>query len=154
MAASVLYLFEPTLDQIVATAVLFPIVMSMGGIAGTQTLTLMIRGMATGQVSPRNTPALLKKELAVGLMNGLVFAALVGLAAFLWYGQLNLSLVIAVAILLNLLAGALAGALIPVYLRKLSIDPALAGGVVLTTVTDIVGIFAFVGLATYLLLAV
>jgi magnesium transporter len=154
MAASVLYIFEPTLDQIVATAVLFPIVMSMGGIAGTQTLTLMIRGMATGQVSTRNTPALLKKELAVGLMNGLVFAALVGLAAFFWYGQLSLSLVIAVAILLNLLAGALAGALIPVYLRKLSIDPALAGGVVLTTVTDIVGIFAFVGLASYVLLAV
>lgn len=153
MAAGVLYLFEPTLDQIVATAVLFPVVMSMGGIAGTQTLTLMVRGMATGQVSAGNTSALLKKELAVGLMNGLVFALLVGLIAVLWYGQLSLGIVIAVAILLNLIAAALAGAVVPVALRRLSIDPALAGGVVLTTVTDIIGIFAFVGLATFVLLA-
>jgi len=152
MAAGVLYFFEPTLEQIVATAVLFPVVMSMGGIAGTQTLTLMIRGMATGQVSSRNTAALLKKELLVGLMNGFVFALLIGSIAFLWYGQVNLGLVIAIAIFLNLVAGALAGALVPVVLRRLSIDPALAGGVVLTTVTDVVGIFAFVGLATYVLL--
>lgn len=153
MAAGVLYVFEPTLSQIVATAVLFPIVMSMGGIAGTQTLTLMVRGMATGQVSARNTVALLKKELAVGLMNGAVFATVVGAIAGLWYGQLKLGLVIAFAILLNLVAGALAGALVPVILRRMSIDPALAGGVVLTTVTDVVGIFAFVGLASYVLLA-
>lgn len=152
MAAGVLYFFEPTLEQIVATAVLFPVVMSMGGIAGTQTLTLMIRGMATGQVSPRNTAALLRKELAVGVMNGVVFAIVIGSIATLWYGQLSLGLVIAVAILLNLVAGALAGALVPVALRRLSIDPALAGGVVLTTVTDVVGIFAFVGLASYVLL--
>jgi magnesium transporter len=153
MAASVLYLFEPTLDQIVATAVLFPIVMSMGGIAGTQTLTLMIRGMATGQVSVRNAPALLSKELKVGVMNGVVFAVLVGLIAYAVYGQIDLSVVIAIAILLNLIAGALAGALIPIFLRRMSIDPALAGGVVLTTVTDIIGIFAFVGLASYVLVA-
>lgn len=152
MAAGVLYFFEPTLDQIVATAVLFPIVMSMGGIAGTQTLTLMVRGMATGQVSASNAHALMKKELAVGVMNGAVFAFVVGTIAALWFGQARLGLVIAVAILLNLVAGALAGALIPVVLRRLSIDPALAGGVVLTTVTDIVGIFAFVGLATFVLL--
>jgi len=153
MAASVLYFFEPTLKQIVATAVLFPIVMSMGGIAGTQTLTLMIRGMATGQVSTRNAPALLKKELAVGLMNGIVFALLVGSVAAFWYGKASLGLVIASAILLNLTAGALAGSLVPIVLQRLSIDPALAGGVVLTTVTDIVGIFAFLGLATFVLLA-
>jgi len=153
MAAGVLYVFEPTLQQIVATAVLFPIVMSMGGIAGTQTLTLMVRGMATGQVSTRNAPALLKKEVIVGLMNGVVFAVLVGSIAGFWYGKLGLGLVIAVAILLNLMAGALAGALVPVVLRRLTIDPALAGGVVLTTVTDIVGIFAFVGLASFVLLA-
>jgi len=128
-------------------------VMSMGGIAGTQTLTLMVRGMATGQVSARNTVALLKKELAVGLMNGVVFATVVGAIAGLWYGQPKLGLVIAFAILLNLVAGALAGALVPVILRRMSIDPALAGGVVLTTVTDVVGIFAFVGLASYVLLA-
>jgi len=153
MAAGVLYVFEPTLQQIVATAVLFPIVMSMGGIAGTQTLTLMVRGMATGQVSTRNAPALLKKEVIVGLMNGAVFAVLVGSIAGFWYGKLSLGLVIAAAILLNLMAGALAGALVPVILRRLMIDPALAGGVVLTTVTDIVGIFAFVGLASFVLLA-
>jgi magnesium transporter len=152
MAAGVLYLFEPTLDQIVATAVLFPIVMSMGGIAGTQTLTLMVRGMATGQISDANTPALLRKELAVGLLNGLVFSVVVGAVAIVWYGQLKLGLVIGVAILINLLAGALAGALIPGMLKRMSIDPALAGGVVLTTVTDVIGIMAFVGLASLILL--
>lgn len=152
VAAGVLYAFEPTLDKIVATAVLFPVVMSMGGIAGTQTLTIMVRGMATGQVSSRNATALLKKELAVGLMNGVVFALLVGGIAVLWYGQISLGIVIGAAILLNLVAGALAGALVPVVLRRLSIDPALAGGVVLTTVTDVVGIFAFMGLASYVML--
>jgi magnesium transporter len=152
LAAGVLYLFEPTLDQIVATAVLFPIVMSMGGIAGTQTLTLMIRGMATGQINDSNTQALLRKELAVGLLNGLVFSVVVGAIAVLWYGQLQLGMVIGIAILINLLAGALAGALIPSMLKRLSIDPALAGGVVLTTVTDVIGIMAFVGLASLLLL--
>jgi magnesium transporter len=151
LAAMVLYAFEPTLDQLVATAVLFPVVMSMGGIAGTQTLTLMIRGMATGQVSASNHPAILRKELAVGMLNGLVFSLLVAVIAFYWYGDLELGVVMAIAILVNLFAGALAGALIPGILRRLSIDPALAGGVVLTTVTDVVGILAFIGLATYLL---
>ena len=138
--------------EIVATAVLFPIVMSMGGIAGTQTLTLMVRGMATGQVSARNIPALLRKELAVGLLNGIVFSVVIAAIATLWYGDFALGLVMAAAILLNLLAGALAGALVPVVLKRMSIDPALAGGVVLTTVTDVIGILGFVGLATYLLL--
>lgn len=152
LAAMVLYAFEPTLDQLVATAVLFPVVMSMGGIAGTQTLTLMIRGMATGQVSASNAPAMLRKELAVGLLNGLVFSVVVALIAYFWYSSLSLGLVMAAAILINLVAGALAGALVPVFLKRMSIDPALAGGVVLTTVTDVVGILAFIGLATYVLL--
>lgn len=152
VAAAVLYSFEPTLDQIVATAVLFPIVMSMGGIAGTQTLTLMIRGMATGQVSSGNTKALLRKELAVGLLNGVVFSIIVAVIAMMWYQDIPLGLVMAAAILLNLVAGALAGALIPGVLKRMSIDPALAGGVVLTTVTDVIGILAFIGLATFLLL--
>jgi magnesium transporter len=152
MAAIVLYAFEPTLDQIVATAVLFPIVMSMGGIAGTQTLTLMIRGMATGQVSSANTSALLRKELAVGLLNGIAFSIVVAAIVMFWYGNVLLGLVMAAAILMNLLAGALAGALVPVVLKKMSIDPALAGGVVLTTVTDVIGIAAFVGLASLILL--
>jgi len=153
MAAMVLYAFEPTLDKIVATAVLFPIVMSMGGIAGTQTLTLMIRGMATGQVSALNAPAMLRKELAVGLLNGLVFSLVVSAIAWYWYGDVHLGMVMAVAIMVNLVVGALAGALLPVILKRMSIDPALAGGVVLTTVTDVVGILAFVGLATWLLLS-
>ncbi len=152
LAAMVLYAFEPTLDQIVATAVLFPVVMSMGGIAGTQTLTLMVRGMATGQVSTGNTKALLRKELAVGLLNGVVFSIVVAAIAMFWYQDIPLGLVMAAAILLNLVAGALAGALIPGVLKRMSIDPALAGGVVLTTVTDVIGILAFIGLATFLLL--
>mgnify|MGYP001819212541 FL=1 len=152
LAAFCLYFFEPTLDQIVATAVLFPIVMSMGGIAGTQTLTLMVRGMATGQVSSSNTPALLRKELAVGLLNGVVFSVVIAVIAMIWYNDVPLGMVMAAAILLNLLAGALAGALIPVFLRRMKIDPALAGGVVLTTVTDVIGIIAFVGLATFILI--
>ncbi|NRB72075.1 MAG: magnesium transporter [Xanthomonadales bacterium] len=153
LAAMVLSTFEPTLEQLVATAVLFPVVMSMGGIAGTQTLTLMIRGMATGQVNARNTALMFRKELAVGLLNGLVFSLLIGLVTWYWYGNTELGMVMAAAILVNLLAGALAGFLIPVLLRRLHIDPALAGGVILTTVTDVIGILAFVGLATYLLLA-
>jgi magnesium transporter len=152
LAAVVLFSFEATLDQIVATAVLFPIVMSMGGIAGTQTLTLMIRGMATGQVNTKNTREMFRRELLVGFLNGLVFSVLVALIAWLWYDSVNLGLVMAAAILINLFAGALAGVVIPVILKRLSIDPALAGGVVLTTVTDVVGILGFVGLATYLLL--
>ncbi|MCW8925581.1 MAG: magnesium transporter [Xanthomonadales bacterium] len=153
MAAVVLYAFQPTLDQLVELAVLFPVVMSMGGIAGTQTLTLMIRGMATGQVSARNSMAILRKELMVGILNGIVFSVIIATVAYLWYGSPGLGLVMAVAIIVNLVAGALAGALIPVVLKRMSIDPALAGGVVLTTVTDVVGIFAFIGLASYVLIA-
>ncbi len=152
MAAAVLYAFEATLDQIVATAVLFPIVMSMGGIAGTQTLTLMIRGMATGQVSGSNTMDLARREVAIGLLNGFVFSIVIALIAIAWYGDTLLGAVMGAAILLNLLAGALAGAVIPGILRKMSIDPAIAGGVVLTTVTDVIGILAFIGLATYILI--
>jgi len=153
LAAAVLYSFEPTLDQLVELAVLFPVVMSMGGIAGTQTLTLMIRGMATGQVSAHNAMAILRKELAVGILNGIVFSVIVAAIAYFWYGNPALGFVMGVAIVINLVAGALAGALIPVFLKKMSIDPALAGGVVLTTVTDVIGILAFIGLASYLLLA-
>ncbi len=153
LAAVVLYAFQPTLDEMVELAVLFPVVMSMGGIAGTQTLTLMIRGMATGQVSAHNSMAILRKELAVGILNGVLFSIVIAAIAYLWYGNAGLGLVMAFAIVTNLVAGALAGALIPVILRRMSIDPALAGGVVLTTVTDVIGILAFIGVASYLLLA-
>ena len=153
LAALVLYAFQPTLDELVQLAVLFPVVMSMGGIAGTQTLTLMIRGMATGQVSVHNSMAILRKELAVGILNGVLFSIIIGAIAYLWYGNAGLGLVMAFAVIINLVAGALAGAMIPVILKRMSIDPALAGGVVLTTVTDVIGILAFIGLASYLLIA-
>ena len=151
IAAMVLYSFEPTLDEIVALAILFPVVMSMGGIAGTQTLTLMIRGMATGQVSSSNSGVLLRKEVAVAILNGVIFAVIVALIAMFWYDDRNLGLVMGAAIIINLLVGAVAGAIIPLVLKRMAIDPALAGGVVLTTVTDVIGIFAFIGLATYVL---
>lgn len=153
LVALVLYLFQPTLDKWVQLAVLFPIVMSMGGIAGTQTLTLMVRGMGTGRVSARNSMSILRRELAVGMLNGLFFSIIIAVGAYALYGNMMLGLVMGIAIVINLVAGALAGALIPVILKRMSIDPALAGGVVLTTVTDITGIFAFVGLASYVLLA-
>jgi magnesium transporter len=152
LASWVIGQFQDTLQQVVALAVLMPIVASMGGIAGSQTLTLVIRGLALGQVGKTNTRWLLSKEIAVGALNGLVWAAVVSLFAILWFRDLQLGGIIALALVLNLLAAALAGVIIPIVLRRLRIDPALAGGVVLTTVTDVVGFLAFLGLATALLL--
>lgn len=152
LAAWVIGRFEATLDQIVALAVLMPVVASMGGIAGTQTLTVMIRGLALGQVDRANSGFLLGKELGVGALNGLLWALVVGLVAYLWFGSQAIGLIIAAAMVINLLCAALTGVLVPVALRRLDIDPALAGGVVLTTVTDVVGFLAFLGLATAFLL--
>jgi magnesium transporter len=152
LAAWVIGLFENTLEQVVALAVLMPIVASMGGIAGSQTLTLVIRGLATGQLGVVNTPILLLKELGIGFLNGLLWAAVVAILAVIWFGNWAIGGIIAAAILLNLLCAALAGVAIPLIMRRLGIDPALAGSVVLTTVTDVVGFFAFLGLATMLLL--
>lgn len=151
IAAYVIGLFQETIDEIVALAVLMPIVASMGGIAGTQTQTLVIRAFALRQVGISNAPALLIKELAVGFLNGLIWAAVVGLMAALWFGA-QIGLVIAAAMVINLCCAAIAGVVIPLALEKMGIDPALAGGVLLTTVTDVVGFFAFLGLATWLLL--
>jgi magnesium transporter len=133
-------------------AVLMPIVASMGGIAGSQTLTLVIRGLALGQVVGGNARVLLVKELGIGLLNGLLWALVVAGLAILWFGSWQIGGIIGVAILLNLLCAALAGLLIPLILRRFGIDPALAGGVILTTVTDVVGFFAFLGLATLVLI--
>ncbi len=152
LAAAVIGQFEATLEQIVALAVLMPVVASMGGIAGTQTLTLIVRGLALGTVNTSNAGALLRKELAVGALNGLLWAAVVAAVAGLWFGSLGLSLVIAAALIINLLAAALSGVVIPLTLKRFSIDPALAGGVVLTTVTDVIGFFAFLGLGTLVLI--
>ncbi len=151
LAAYVIGLFAATLEQIVALAVLMPIVASMGGIAGSQTLTIMIRGMALGQITDNNTPYLLRKELAVSFLNGLTWAMVVAIIAILWFGSLKLGLIIGSALIINLFCAALAGVLIPLLLRRLSIDPALAGGVILTTVTDVIGFAAFLGLATVFL---
>ena len=152
LASWVIGRFEGTLEQIVALAVLMPIVASMGGVAGTQTLTLMVRGLAIGQVGVGNLRALLAKEMLVGLLNGLVWAIVVGVVAALWFKTALLGVVIAGAMVINLIVAAFAGVLVPLTLRRMNIDPALAGGVVLTTVTDVVGFLSFLGLATMILL--
>ena len=152
LASWVIGRFEDTIAQVVALAVLMPVVASMGGIAGTQTLTLMVRGLALGQVGSGNTRALLMKEISVGLMNGAIWAIVVGVVAALWFASPALGGVIAAAMLINLACAALAGVLIPITLRRFNIDPALAGGVILTTVTDVVGFVSFLGLGTWLLL--
>ena len=145
-------LFEATLEQVVALAVLMPVVASMGGIAGSQTLTLIIRGLALGQITKSNLKALFVKELGVGGVNGILWAIVIGIAAYVWFANPIISIVIALAILTNIIAAAIAGVLIPVVLEKLKLDPALSGSVVLTTVTDIVGFVTFLGLGTLLLL--
>ncbi len=148
LAAYVIGFFEDILEQVVALAILITIVPSMGGIAGSQTLTIVIRGLALGQLGSSNFRSLIKKEISVGLLNGLLWAVVVATLSIIWFGNFNIGLVIAFALIVNLLAGALAGAVIPLIMRQIGIDPAVAGGVVLTTVTDVVGIIAFLGLAT------
>lgn len=152
LAAWVIDFFENTIQQVVALAVLMPIVASMGGIAGSQTLTLVIRGLALRQVSSSNVTGLLLKEASVGLVNGLTWAIVVTVVASLWFHNMQLGLMLGSAMLINLTCAALAGVTIPVALEKMGIDPALAGGVLLTTVTDVVGFMAFLGLATLFLL--
>jgi magnesium transporter len=151
LASWVIGLFEATLAQVVALAVLMPIVASMGGIAGSQTLTLAIRGIALGQLSSKNARALLYKELAVGTLNSLVWAVVVALIAGLWFDNLQIALLIGTALTINLVFAALAGSVLPLMLHRAGIDPALAGSVLLTTVTDVVGFLAFLGLATIFL---
>ncbi|WP_339458446.1 magnesium transporter [Pseudomonas sp. EA_105y_Pfl2_R69] len=151
-AAWVIGLFQATLEQLVALAVLMPIVASMGGIAGSQTLTLVIRGLALGQVQKGNIRILLNRELGISILNGLLWSVVIALLAVLWFGDWGIGAVLGVAILVNLLCAALAGWGIPLLLQRMGIDPALAGSVILTTVTDVVGFFAFLGLATLLLL--
>ncbi len=151
LAAWVIAQFETTLDRIITLAVLMSVVPSMGGIAGSQTLTLVIRGQALGQINRSNTRALLWRELSVGLINGIVWALIITGFTYLWFGDLQIGAILGVALMVNLLFAAGSGLLIPVLLRKLGIDPALAGGVALTTITDVIGITAFLGLATWLL---
>jgi len=147
VAASVINIFQGTIEKVVALAVLMPIVASMGGIAGTQTLTVIIRGIAMGQIAGRNQRWLVGREALVALTNGKLWALVVAAAAASWFDDLILGGVIAAAMVINLLTAGIAGALIPLSLKRAGVDPALAGGVVLTTVTDVVGFLSFLGLA-------
>jgi magnesium transporter len=152
LAAAVIGQFEAVLDQIVALAILMPVVASMGGIAGSQTLTVVIRGLALGQIAGSNTRWIYNKELWVGMSNGFVWALVVGLIAQMWFGELMITLVITLAIFINMSVANLSGVLIPLVLKKLKIDPALSGAVILTTITDVVGFLSFLGLATLIIL--
>ena len=140
-------LFEATLQQKIALAILMPVVASMGGIAGTQTLIIVTRGIATGRVTTANIRTLINKEVAVSGLNGIIWSLVIGLITYYWFSDLLLSLIIALAIIANLIVAAFSGAFLPLLLSRLRIDPALAGGVILTTITDVIGFVAFLGLA-------
>jgi len=148
IAAGVIGMFENTIQQVVALAVLMPIVASMGGIAGSQTLTLVIRAMAVGQISRTNLSWLMNREFIVSVINGLLWAVVVASASILWFQDIIIGAVIAAAMLINLVVAAIVGTALPIFLKARNIDPALAGGVILTTITDVVGFVSFLGLAT------
>jgi magnesium transporter len=151
LASWVIGLFQKTLEQVVALAVLMPIVASMGGIAGSQTLTLTIRGLALDQITSTNTRWLTSKELAVGALNGLLWALVVGFAATFWFKDPLIGQIIAAALVINLVVAVIAGVVVPLVLHRLGTDPAVSGAVILTTVTDVVGFMSFLGLATVFL---
>lgn len=148
IASAAIKMFEATLDQVVALAILMPIVASMGGVAGSQTLTIVIRGMALGHIGRNNAYWLCSRELAVAALNGLLWSAVVACVALLWFQDTRIGIVIALAMFINLLTAAIAGVLLPLVMKSINIDPALAGGVALTTITDVVGFVSFLGLAT------
>lgn len=152
LAASVVGRFEATIEQLTALAVLMPIVAGMGGNAGTQVLALMVRGLALGQVGATNVRTLLWKELRVSLLNGVALGTFLGLIVWWWFGSLALSLVLTAAMTINLLASAVAGVMVPLTLKRFGFDPAISSSIFLTTVTDVMGFFSFLGLATLVLL--
>ncbi len=153
LAAWTIGLFEATLQQVVALAVLMPIVASMGGIAGSQTLTLMIRGLALEQITEQTYMTLLRKEIGVAAINGVLWSIVIAVITYFWFGDWLIGGIIGLAIVINIIIAAISGVYIPRWLDKLNIDPALSGSVILTTVTDVVGFFAFLGLGTLFLLA-
>ena len=152
LAAWVAGLFEATLEQVVILAILMPVVPSMGGVAGTQTLILITRGLALGNIERSNARWLLRKELGVAFLNAIGWAIVVALVTSWWFGTWKIGTVIALALAANLLCAAVTGFTVPLMLKRLGIDPALAGGVVLTTITDVVGLVAFLGIGTWILL--
>ena len=151
IASMVIGIFEATIEKLVALAVLMPIIASMGGNAGTQTLTTVIRGLGVGTISAANALDVLKKELLVGGLNGLIWATVVAVVSIVWYQNYLLATIVAIAMLVNIVVSALSGVLLPVMLEKVGIDPALAGGVSLTTITDVVGFLAILGIAALVL---
>jgi magnesium transporter len=152
MASLVIAQFDRTMEALIALAVLMPIVASMGGNAGTQTLTVAVRALATRDLTSANAWRVIRRETLVGLANGLFFAVIIGFVGFAWFGDPMLGVVLGMAMIGNLLVAGLAGILIPIWLEKVGADPALASGAFVTTVTDVVGFFAFLGLATVMLL--
>jgi len=153
LAANTIGLFEATLEQVVALAVLMPIVASMGGIAGSQTLTLIIRGLALEQITPQTHMLLLRKAVAISALNGLLWGSLIAVLTLVWFNSWIICAVIGLAVLINIIVSAFAGVLVPIWMKKVHIDPALAGSVVLTAITDMTGFFVFLGLGSLFLLA-
>ena len=152
IAALAINIFQDAIDKIVYLAVLMPIVASMGGVAATQTLTIVLRGLTLEQISNSNLGWLFKRELAVSILNGIVLSLIISLVTYLWFNQIILSILIAAAMIINLLSSVVAGVFVPVILRRLNQDPAIAGSVIVTTVTDVVGFVSFLGRATIFLL--
>jgi len=152
VAALAINIFQDAIDKIVYLAILMPIVASMGGVAATQTLTIVLRGLTLEQISSSNLGWLFKRELAVSILNGIVLSLIISLVTYLWFNQLILSILIAAAMIINLLSSVIAGVFVPILLRRLNQDPAIAGSVIVTTVTDVVGFVSFLGLATIFLL--
>jgi magnesium transporter len=152
IASMTISLFQATIDQIVYLAILMPIVASMGGVAGTQTITIMIRALTLQQINRSNLRWLYKRELAVSIVNGIMLSILVGGITYLWFSDAIIAILICVAMVVNLMCSAVAGIFIPIILQKLNQDPAIAGSVVVTTVTDVIGFLSFLGLATLFLI--
>ena len=152
IAASTINIFQDVIDKIVYLAILMPIVASMGGVAATQTLTIVLRGLTLEQISNSNLGWLFKRELAVAILNGIILSLIISLVTYVWFNQLILSALIAAAMIINLLSSVVAGVFVPIILRRLNQDPAIAGSVIVTTVTDVVGFVSFLGLATIFLL--
>ena len=151
LAAAAIGIFEATIEKVVALAILMPIVASMGGIAGMQSLALVIRSQATNQIGESNSRLLIIKETLIGALNGVLWSSIVAVAVYLWFDSVFLGTVIASALMINLIIGAISGVSLPLVLKKMDIDPALAGGVILTTITDIVGFVSLLGVATIIM---
>ena len=152
LASLVIGMFEGTIEKIVALAVLMPIVASMGGNAGTQTVTVAVRAIAMREFSPKTAIAFGMRELFVGVLNGVVFAVIAAVLSYIWFRQLDVSLILGFAMLINLVVAGVSGTLVPLLLLRTGVDPAVASSVFITTITDVIGFFVFLGLAALLLI--